>query len=142
MRNPQRWRKVDPAFLGSGDFAALAPFLLPPAFAGDGLRTASFAYGITAIIFGALAALTAHFDAQAQDALLRGDDVVARWRVDAQTWQAFIALNSRLNQEPDALINELSIRDAVPEQGIAIIVGKTAVQIDESIHRLPRRGTP
>jgi hypothetical protein len=142
MRNPRLWRNVGLAFLASGIVAAAAPFLLPDAMAGDAVRTALFAYGLTAIIFGGLAALGGHRSARAKEALERGDDVIARWHIDAATWQAFITLDGRRNGEPGALLNELSIRDEVPAEGVDVIVGKDAVQIDESVHELPRHGAP
>ncbi|MEO8754662.1 MAG: hypothetical protein ABI624_18490 [Casimicrobiaceae bacterium] len=142
MRNPRLWRAAGLVCLASGIIAALAPFLLPAAMAGDSVRTGLFAYGLTALIFGALGALTAHLAARAQEALARGDDVIARWHIDAATWRAFAALDGRRNSEPHALHNALSIRDTVPAEGIEVIVGKSAVQIDESVHPLPRHGAP
>lgn len=142
MRNPQLWRTVGLAFLASGIVAALAAFLVPEALAGDGPRGGLFAYGLTAGLFGALGALTAHTHARAREMLSRGDDVIARWHVDAASWQAFIALNGRLNGAPGALLNEFTLRDEVPAAGVDVVVGRTAVQIDDSIHSLPKRGPP
>lgn len=142
MRNPRLWRTVGLAFLASGIVAALAAFGLPEALAGDGLRAGLFAYGSTAVLFGALSALTAHSHARARDVLSRGDDIIARWHVDAVTWQAFLALNGRLNGAPGALLNEFTLRDEVPAAGVDVVVGRTAVQIDDSIHDLPKRGAP
>ena len=95
-----------------------------------------------AVVFGGGSALFRHADAHAEDALQRGEDVMARWRVDAATWQAFLALNDQRHQEPGALPNELSIRRGAALEGADVIVGKTAVQVDGSFHALPRRGTP
>jgi hypothetical protein len=72
----------------------------------------------------------------------RGDDIVARWHVDAATWRHFIARNDELNRAPGALRNALSVRDAIPDSGVEIIVGREAVRIDDSAHLLPTRGTP
>jgi len=142
MRNPMFWRTVELGWAASGVLAVLAAFWLPDGLAADWIRTTLFAYGLTAVIFGSASALWSHQGARAQDALLRGDDLIARWRVDAATWRAFIARNGELNQAPGALVNALSVRDAIPDNGVEIIVGRDAIQIDDSIHQVPARGTP
>jgi hypothetical protein len=142
VRNPRRWRNIALAFLAAGVVACVAALLVPANVAGDTVRALAFAFGITAVIFGAGVAIVRHLDARAQDALGRGEDVLARWHVDADTWQAFVTYDRQLSQDDTFLPNELLPRDAVPAAGLAVIVGETAVQVGESIHRLPRRGTP
>jgi hypothetical protein len=142
MRNPHNWRNTSLAVFASGIVAAPAAFLLPEAVAGDTARGLLFIYGVMALLFGGGTALFQHFDARAKDALARGEDIIARWHVDAATWRDFIALNHGINQEGGMLLNELSIREEVPAAGIEVIAGRTAVQVDGSIHALPRRGTP
>ena len=53
-----------------------------------------------------------------------------------------MAHDGRLHEEDGALSNELFIRGEAPAAGVEVIVAETAVQVDESIHVLPRRGTP
>lgn len=141
VRNPHCWRNIGLAFFASGIVTLMAAYLLPEAVAGNAARSILIVYGMTALLFGGGTALFRHFDARAKAALARGADIIARWHVDAKTWRAFIAHNEMLNQESGALINELSIREAVPADGIEVIVGKTAIEIDGSIHAL-QRGTP
>ncbi len=136
MRNPQRSRNIALGFFASGCVTGLAAFLLPGPMATDWIRTCLFIYGSSAILFGGGTALFRHFDARAKEKLARGEDVVARWRVDAATWREFVAADREWNQTRDALINELSLSDNVRDDGIEVIVGKNAVQIGESIHRL------
>jgi len=102
----------------------------------------SFFYGLSAILVGGGLALFWHLDARAKAALARGEDILARWQIDAATWSDFKTLNDEINRRPECLFNELSIRDEVPTEGIEIIVGKTAIQIDGSIHRFPAHSTP
>lgn len=142
MRSPRLWRNIGLAFLASGIAASSAAFLLPDAAVGNSARALLMIFGLTALVFGGGTALSRLFDAREQDALVRGEDVIARWRVDAETWRAFIAHDRTLDQESGGPVNELSIRDIVPADGIEVIVGKSAVQIDGSIHALPLRGTP
>ena len=142
MRNPQRSRNIALGFFASGWIAALAAFLLPAATGNDVVRAALFIYGSSAILFGGGTALFRHFDARAKEALARGEEIIARWRVEANAWNEFVTSDRAVNQESGWLPNELSSPDQVPEDGVEVIVGKTAVQVGESIHRLPRRGTP
>lgn len=140
MRNPSFWRATALAWAASGPVAGAAAVALPEA--PDGLRIALAIYGLTALVFGLASAFWSHRALQAQRSLQSDGNVLARWRVDAATWRKFIARNGELNQAPGALLNELAIRDTVPGHGIEIVVGREAVQIDESIHEVPLRGTP
>jgi hypothetical protein len=144
MRNPHRWRGIALAFFASGIVALPMAFLLPEAAAGDTARGLLFIYGVMALLFGGGIAFFRHLEARAQASLRRGENIIARWRVDVATWREFIALNDRINQDPDGLPNELSLdlRKDVPANGVEVIAGETAVQVDDSIHTLPRRGTP
>ena len=136
MPNPHRSRNVALWFFASGWMAAAAAFLLPAPVAVDWVRACLFIYGSSAILFGGGTALFRHFDARAKEALARGEDMIARWRVDAAAWSEFVVADREWNMGRDALFNELSIPDSVPDAGIEVIVGKSAVQIDQSIHRL------
>jgi len=144
MRNPHRSRNISLAFFTSGIVAVPAAFLLPEAAAGDTARGILFVYGLMAIMFGGMSALIHHSEARAKDSLLRGEDILARWRVDAASWRAFLTLNHQLNQEPGALPNELNfnLRKDVPAGGVDVIVSRTGVEIDGDFHHLPIRGTP
>jgi hypothetical protein len=142
IRNLIRWRNVGVAFFASGILSTLAGFALPEDAAGNEVRGALVAYGLTALLFGGGTAVFRHLDARAKDALARGEDVIARWRVEAVSWRAFVAHDQMLDQDSDAPKNELSIRGSVPDDGIDVIVGRSAIQVADSIHALPPRGTP
>jgi hypothetical protein len=43
-----------------------------------------------ALLFGRGTALFRHRDVRAMDALARGEEIIARWRVDSATWRAFV----------------------------------------------------
>lgn len=142
MRNPRRWRNISLLFFFSGAVAAPAAFLLPETAANDTVRGILFVYGLMALLFGGGNALFRHFDVRAKDSLARGVDVLARWRIDTDTWREFLAHNRQFSDESPSLPNEYIAREHIPDDGFEVIVGKTAVQIDDSIHVLPRRGTP
>lgn len=143
MSNPQRGRKIGLMFFASGVLLGIIHSQLPQELVQDRLLGAVLIfYWPNAILFGGGHALIDHFKVRAQKALARGDDIIARWHIDSATWRAFIAHNATLNQESGAVVNELSIREDVPAQGVEVVVGKTAVDIGGSVHMLPRRGTP
>lgn len=136
MRNPQRWRTINLIFLGAGIVATIAAFALPAGMAGDSVRTTLFIFGPSTILFGGGSALFRHFDVRAERKLLRGEDVVARWHVDADTWRRFITLDRKLCEGPGGLPNEFSARAEAPAGGVDVVAGKSAVSIDGSIHLL------
>lgn len=136
MRNPERWRKIALAFFISGCGAAPAAFLLPGISPDSWMRGFLFLYGLMAIIFGGGTALFRHFDVRAKKALARGEDVIARWRVEPDAWNDFIALDRHWNEGHDFVPNELSQPLSVSVEGVEVIVGRSAIQIDQSVHRL------
>lgn len=115
---------------------------MPQDATGNEVRGALVAYGLTALVFGGGTAVFRHLDARAKDALTRGEDVIARWRVEPVSWRAFVAHEQTLDADSNAPRNELSIRGAAPDDGIDVIVGRSAIQVGDGIHALPHRGTP
>ena len=143
IRNSTRSRNVGVAIFASGIVSALAAFALSEDAAGNDVRGALVAYGLTALVFGGGTAVARHLDVRAKDALARSEDVIARWRVEPVSWRAFVAHEQTLDQDfAGAPKNELSIRRSVPEDGIDVIAGRSAIQVGDSIHALPHRGTP
>ena len=55
-----------------------------------GVRFASIFFGAVGVVFGGLLALFRHQDVRAKQALARGEDIIARWRVEAENWQQFV----------------------------------------------------
>ncbi len=142
MRNPHRSRNIALGFFVSGCLAILGAFLLPAATANGSLKGMLFIYGATSILFGGGSALFRHFDARAKEAIARGEDIIARWKIDPATWHEFIAIDRQRSRDPGALPNELDAPNEIPVDGVEVIAAKSSVQIGDSIHRLPRRGTP
>jgi hypothetical protein len=142
MRNPRRWRNLALAFLASAAVALALPWLLPAEAAGDGLRGGLFLYGVMALLGGGYTFMSMHRDLRAKEALARGEDVIARWRLAPDEWRAFLAMNQQGLEADGAQPNELVPRDEIPPEGVEIIIGQEAVQVDGSIHRIPLRGNP
>ena len=142
MRNPDRWRNIAAASFLAGPFLALAAFALPPALAGDGLRATLFCLGLMGVLFGGFGALEVYRSLQAKRRLARGEGLLARWRIDARDWREFLELDRERNGESGRHANEFSARQEVPADGVEVLVGEEAIEIDGSVHRLPRHGTP
>jgi hypothetical protein len=141
MRNPHRWRNIALAVALSGAVATLI-FLLFRNALGEGLSLALVCYGPTALLFGGGSAWARHRDWRAQSALARGEDLLAEWKVDVYEWRDFRALHAQRQEEDSLRASALHLRDEIPDEGITVRVGRTAIEVDGSVHQLPERGVP
>lgn len=136
MQNVKRSRAIGLGFVVSGIVAAAAAALLATS---DGMRVALGMYGGLAVLFGGFWAGSKHRDVRALEALARGEDVLVCWRVDPDSWRRFLELD---RAEQGLRANELSARDDVSPSGVEVIVGKEAIAVGGSVHRLPGHGEP
>jgi len=141
LRNPTRWRAIALAIAALGVAAAAAAFVLEDAAVEDWLQGTLFGFGLTATVFGAAFAIWSHLDARANAALLRGDGVIARWVVPAAAWRAFVRKDRALNERGGAPSNAFAPH-AEAGREVEIIVGRDAISIEGSIHRIPEHGAP
>ncbi len=141
MRNPRVWRNAALAFAISGAVAGLMLWRVGDALS-NGATAALACYALTAVLFGGFSAWARHGDWRAQSALAGGAGLLATWQVDAYAWRDFRAMHERLQAEPDARASELNLRDEIPDEGITVRIGRTAIDVDGSVHHLPARGTP
>ncbi len=88
MRDPHRWRTIGLWSLGLGALSLTWLWLGPAHTAG--VRGALIFFGAVGVAFGGLLALFRHQDVRAKQALARGEDIIARWRVEAEDWQRFV----------------------------------------------------
>ena len=140
MRDPHRWRTIGLWCLGLGALSLVAWLWVGADHVG--VRVALFVFGAMGVAFGGIVALYRHQDVRAKEALARGEDIIARWRVEAEDWQRFVALDPQWSSHAQGRLNEFSPSEAVESNGVEVIVGKAAVQIGESIHRVSLRTTP
>ena len=138
MPRPHRARTIALAFAAAGLVASIAPFALPAAVAGDTACGILFISGVMALLFGGGTAYFRHRDVRAMATLARGEEIIARWRVDPATWRAFVEHVGKLGP----LYEALPSGDPVPDPGIEVIVGENAVQLGDAIVALPRHSTP
>ena len=130
MRNPRLWRNVGFAVVASGFAAGAAVLFIPDAALDVTPKTILACYALLAIIFGSMWTSWRHSEAVVQNALLRGDGVLARWRVDPGAWTRFCALNETFS------VNECKSRLPAPAEGLEVIVGRHGVLIDGFLHKL------
>ncbi|MEO6365309.1 MAG: hypothetical protein ABIO38_04565 [Luteimonas sp.] len=151
MRNSRRWQIVSWTVLLSAPFALVLPWLLSPDAASDGLKAGLFCYGLMALVFGVAAVSSVHREQRARQALARGEGVLARWRLTAQEWGEFTAFEQQRQQQQQQQqqqqpgsppYNELILPGGIPTEGVDVVVGQDAVQIHDSLFRLPLRGSP
>lgn len=130
MRNPAFWRNFGLGIVASGLAIGAAVILLPDSTLGVNAKTGLFCYALLAAIFGSMWTSWRHSEAVAQNALRRGEGVLAQWRVGPATWERFATLNDTFS------VNELKVRRPDPAAGIEVIVGRHAVFIDGYVHKL------
>lgn len=142
MAAPRRWRNIAAALSAAGLAAAVLGVV--------GHKTLlSVDTTIGCVVFGLLTALMAgvwasvkHAEVRMRDRLARGEDVLAKWRVDADTWQRFVALETEIRARPDARTPELRLPDTPPAGSVDVVVGRAAVQVGDELYDTPERGSP
>lgn len=142
MRNPRRWTRIAFGAVPLGALMIVAGVTLPYGLAMDLPRALLFALGSGAVLFGGAGGWQAWGAARAQASLARGEDVIARWRVDAATWRAFAEQDRDATRAREWLPNELSLPDEVPATGVEVVIGQDAIDVGGSVHMLPRHDAP
>ena len=140
MRNPHRSRAIALWAFGLGALSVATACLATDL--DTVLSIASLALGVTGVLYGGLLAFFQHQNVRAKEALERVEDIIARWRVEAEGWQRFLATDPQWSTHAQGRLNEFSPSGAAEPDGVEVIVGKVGVQIGDSIHRLPLRSTP
>lgn len=139
MRDPRRWRTIGLWCLGVGALSFAFLWLGGPHR--EGVWIASFLVGALGVMCGGMLALFRHQDVRAMRALARGEDIIARWRVEVDDWKRFVAQDPQWSSHANGRFNEF-IPSEADSHGVEVNVGKAGVQIGESIHRLSLRSTP
>src|SRR5687767_12414656 len=107
MRNPRRWRTIGLWGLGLGALSLIAWFWVG-ASGNVGVRVALFVFGAMGIAFGGITALLQHQNVRAKEALARGEEIIARWRVAADDWRRFVATDPQWTSHAQGRVNEFS----------------------------------
>ncbi len=140
MRNPNRGRTIGLCCVGLGALSFAVLWL--GSGHGTGVWVALFVCGALGVPVGGLLALFQHQDVRAKQALARGENIIARWRVEAEDWQRFVATDPQWSSHANGRWNEFVPSKNREPNGVEVIVGKAGVLIGESIHRLSPRSTP
>ena len=130
MRRPARWRNVALGTAGSGAIALASAFVLPRPVLDSWVGAVCFLVGPMALIFGGLFTSWWHAQAKAEAALRRGEGLVARWSVDAETWRRFVELNRTFS------INQQPVHAHGPNDRVEVWVGNSALIVDGWVHTL------
>jgi hypothetical protein len=142
MRNPERWRNVAIAVLLAGPAAIVVAFAAPEPSLPEKLRGALIALGLLGILFGGTCALVLQQGVKRQRRMARGEGLLARWRLPAPEWRAFLQLDAERNARGDRERNTFTPRDPPSPGDVDILVAKDAIEIEGSLHVLPRHGIP
>lgn len=100
-----------------------------------------FVSGFLAMLVGVIFAVTLLRRLRLHGKLLRGEDVIARWQVDRDTWERFAA-RERESWGGGFVPNELRLPGAVPDAGVEVVVGRGTVLVGDSLHEVPEHGNP
>ena len=141
MRNSDRARTIGLWCVGLGAVSLVA-WLWPGQSHSVGVRVALLLFAIWGIVFGGLFTLFRHQYVRAKQALERGEDVIARWHVEAEDWESFVAQDPQWTSHAQGRVNEFNPSEAVESNGVEVIVGKAGVQIGGSFHLVRLRSTP
>jgi hypothetical protein len=142
MRHPRRARNIALGFVAYGIAAAPSAFLIPDGSIPQIWHALFFCSGLMSIIFGSYFALVQHLETRGQERRLRGKGIIARWKVDPLTWQKFLQLNHQASAEKGALLNQLTLVEEAPPEGLDVIVAEDGVQVGGDFQYVPFRGTP
>jgi hypothetical protein len=142
MASPLAWRNGALLVAVTGAAAVALASFADPALLGVDTQIGFGVFGVLALAVGAIVAAMKQAELRMRARLARGEDVLARWRVDPDTWQRFVEDDARRGDAADAWPNELRLPDTVPPDGMPVIVGRGAVQVGDSLHTVPERGTP
>jgi len=142
MRNPRRFRNIAIFVTLLGLAMLPQPFLIADDGGSEILQDGLFIAGLTCAILGAPAALVGHTILRGQERLRRGEGVLARWRVDPVRWRRFMASEAAGGGSAAGLRNDLSLRREAPSEGIEVVIGRDAVQVDGEFHRTRPGGAP
>jgi len=142
MRHPRRARNIALGVFIFGLMALPGAVLIPDHSIPTAWHSVLFIAGLMSLLLGGAFALHQHFDMRAHERLLRGEGVIARWRIDPLAWQAFLGLNRQASAEPGALTNQLTLVKEAPPEGIEIIVARDGVLVGGDFQPVPFRGTP
>ena len=142
MAAPRRWRNIAAALAAAGLAAAVVGVVTPPAVLSVDGKIGAVVFGLLAALMCGVWASVKHAEVRTRDKLARGEDVIARWRVDADTWQRFVALETKLRARPDAPTPEFRIPETSDPRDRDVVVGRGAVQVGDELYDTPERGTP
>ena len=141
MPRTRFWRSFWFAVAIAGAAAMAAGLIGGEAWFSRDLVIGLMTFGFFALMVGVIFGLTLHGRLRVYAKLRRGEDVLATWRVDPDSWEAF-AKQEREWRDGGFVPNELAFPAKVPAAGVEVIVGRGAVLVGDSLHVVPEHGSP
>lgn len=99
-------------------------------------RVAAWVFGAITASCGAMVAVISLLAAIGIARLRRGIGVIARWRVDAEDWERFRALDAARQAANPSVKSDFTARATTPASGVEVIVGRRQIMMDGSYHWL------
>jgi hypothetical protein len=142
MRRPHRARNISltVALMGAACLALGIGLGDPPVY--PILQNTLFFSGLFLFPIPFFGVFYFQVEAGRYDRLVSGKDVLARWHVDPERWEAFLRLNTALNAQKDrpSFHPSPASKGVRPPPGVEVVVGKGSVLIDGDFYSLPRGG--
>lgn len=140
MRNPRRVRNICASIVLVSVAVFASSFLLNDAPTGMTVPKVMRLSGLVCIVFAGIGVVVMHVSVRSRDRLHAGKGLVARWRVSAEQWRAFCAINATLDaQRGPNLRNALSLKTDATGRDVEVLIGAKAVEINGEFRHLPIR---
>jgi hypothetical protein len=142
MRNPARRRNIALLSCLTGAICIAAAWLAPEEMLERAPRSVLGMIGLVVAPLALMAALFTQVNVRRRNRIMRGEGVIARWRIDAQRWKDFVTIDAQYTAQDPRFRNDFSILPKPSEPEPEIIVIADAIQLDGDLHRVPRDGFP
>lgn len=120
--------------------AALATgLLLPSAGQKISLQLFLFLGGLSGAIFAGVWLILQIDSAGRFKRLRRGEGIVARWTVGPARWEWFKEESLKWDKQGDLGVNKVDVRQAVPKNGVEIVIADDCVLIGSDFHAVDRQ---
>jgi hypothetical protein len=143
MRNPSRKAAISAALLVVGAVAGWIAWHRYHADGVDWIVIVLFAMVVVITPFAPVVLIQGVLFGLGKVKLDAGVGRIAQWHVPAAEWDKFRAFDhARVAAYGATLLNDLTIREVTPPEGVEVVVGKTSLIVDGSYHVLRLNGLP
>lgn len=127
MRDPRRGRNLALVVASVGAIAVLVAVWLTRLNRPGNVEVILGVIGLKVALVATVLAIVYHVRVvRRYDRMVRGEGVLARWRIEPERWRLCRAAAEALARSPQALPNELPLPPEIPAAGIEVIVAADA----------------